>query len=141
MQQFLLISATGWAAVFALGVEIALPYLLKNRSHPALSPDNRPSSRPPLSFRQRLWPHYWIGYVLAVLILIHSSAVMGPTMARSDPAGIWAATLALGLVLMQIAVGLVLKSGSVSQRALRRVHFWSMLSLTVLVVVHLWRNG
>ena len=128
MVRFLLVSATGWVAVLVLGITTALPYLLRSRR--GTSP-----------FRQRLWPHYWLGYGLVVLVMVHSSFVMGPAMARSDSAGIWAATLALGLLFLQLALGLLLQNGNPSQRQLRRLHFRSMIALAVLVVVHLWRNG
>lgn len=128
MVRFLLVSATGWVAVLVLGITTALPYLLRSRQ----------GTTP---FRKRLWPHYWLGYGLLVLVMVHSSFVMGPAMARSDAAGIWAATLALGLLFLQLALGLLLQNGSPSQRQLRRLHFRSMIALAVLVVVHLWRNG
>jgi hypothetical protein len=88
-----------------------------------------------------MWPHYWLGYGLLVLVLVHSSFVMGPTMARSYSVGIWAATLALCLLFLQLALGLLLQDGSPSQRQLRRWHFRGMIAISALLIVHLWRNG
>jgi hypothetical protein len=128
MRRFLLVSATGWIAVLALGVEIALPYLLRSQSRSA-----------PL--RARMWPHYWLAYGLAILVLVHSSFVMGPAMRRGDLVGIWAATFALGLILLQLGLGLAMQSGSPSQRQLRQWHFRTMVAICLLLITHLWRNG
>lgn len=128
MRRFLLVSATGWIAVLALGVEIALPYLFRSQSSSS-------------SLRQKMWPHYWLAYGLAILVLVHSSFVMGPAMRRGDLVGIWAATFALGLVLLQLGLGLAMQSGSPSQRQLRQWHFRTMLAIVALLIIHLWRNG
>jgi hypothetical protein len=128
MIRFLLVSVTGWVAVLVLGITTALPYLLRSRRGNA-------------SLRTRMWPHYWLGYVLVIMALVHSSFVMGPATVRSDSAGIWAATLAMGLLFLQLALGLVLQNGSPTQRQLRRLHFRGMIAIVMLLIVHLWRNG
>jgi hypothetical protein len=129
MIRFLLVSMTGWLAVFAVGVETALPYIIRN------------TLRPGLRLRVRMWPHFWLGYALVALILAHTSFVMGPAMARSDATGIWAATLALGVLFLQVGLGLVLKGGASNTLQLRRWHFWSMIILVALLLIHIWRNG
>lgn len=128
MIRFLLVSATGWIAFLVLGITTALPYLLRGQHRD-------------VPLRVRMWPHYWLGYGLVILVLVHSSFVMGPATVRSDSAGIWAATLALCLLFLQLALGLLLQNGSPTQRQLRRLHFRSMIAIAALVVVHLWRNG
>lgn len=141
MLRFLLVSVTGWVAVFAIGLEIALPYLIRNSAQRAKGTrrgDTTPMNKP--SLRIRMWPHYWLGYALVALIILHTM-VMGPAMSRSDAAGIWAATLALLILFLQVGIGLQLKSGANDQRKLRRWHFWSMVSLVGLVLSHLWRNS
>jgi hypothetical protein len=141
MLRFLLVGVTGWIAVLAIGVEVALPYILRetvrNQSSTASS-----ASRPGriVRLRERMWPHYWLGYGLAALVLVHASLVMGPAMGRADAAGIWAATLGLSALFLQIGLGLLLKSGSDKQRQIRRWHFWSMIGLVGIVAVHLVRN-
>jgi thiosulfate reductase cytochrome b subunit len=142
MIRFLLVSMTGWVAVLATGIEAALPYIIRDAmkgSAPQISAGGSLLRHPGL--RAKMWPHYWAGYVLLAFVLAHASFVMGPAMGRSDPAGIWAATLALGLLFAQVGVGLVLKSGSNNQRQLRRWHFWSMIAVVGLIVTHLLRNG
>jgi hypothetical protein len=132
MLRYLTSSAAAWAAVMFLAVEIGLPYYLQRARAFAVA-----GSSP---FRERLRPHYWLGYALAALSTVHGSLV-GPAMARSDQTGIWAATFAWGLLFVQVALGLALQGGTANRRRVRRIHFWSMLLLSGLVVVHVWRNG
>jgi hypothetical protein len=142
MIRFLLVSATGWVAVLAIGIETALPYILREalRNQAArASAGSLPVRLPRL--RARLWPHYWLGYALLALVLVHTSFVMGAAMGRADPIGIWAATLALSLIFLQLAIGLILKSEASNQLQVRRWHFWSMIAMVGLVLTHLFRSG
>jgi hypothetical protein len=142
MTRFLLISLTGWAAVLATGITIALPYMIRNalRNAAAQPSAGGLQTRPP-SLRIKMWSHYWFGYAVVALVLAHTSFVMGPAMGRSDATGIWAATLALCLLFLQVGLGLILKDGTNSQRQVRRLHFWSMIGFIALVLTHLARNG
>ena len=133
MTRYLVSSVTAWMAIFLLGVEIALPYFLRRVRMVAASGMS-------ISLRERLKPHYWIGYALAALSTVHGSSV-GPAMARSDLAGIWAATVAWGLIFVQVALGLLLQNGGANTQRVRRAHFWSMAALSGLITVHVWRNG
>ena len=110
------------------GIETALPFLI--RGTPAQT-----------SRKNRMWPHYWLGYLLGAAILIHTWMVSGPAMGGSDGFGIWAATLALCLLFVQVGIGLALKAGSSQRRDLRRWHFWSMVAFAAMLVVHIVRNG
>jgi hypothetical protein len=138
MLRFLVFSATGWLAVLAVGVETAVPYIIRGAT-PQVSAVNATMRRP--SLQSRMWPHYWLGYALVALVLAHTSFIMGPAMGRADAVGIWAAWLALLLLFMQVALGLLLKNGSPNQRQLRRWHFWSMTALAGLILIHLLRNA
>jgi len=137
MIRFLLVSVTGWVAVLFTGVEVALPYIIRTK----VVPDSRaglPASVPRL--RTGMWPHYWLGFALVGLVLVHASFV-GPMMGRSDATGTWAATLALCLLFLQVGLGLNLKSGTGPIRQLRQWHFWSMIGLAASVLAHLFRNA
>jgi hypothetical protein len=142
MIRFLLVSVTGWIAVLALGIEAGLPYILRDRLRNALL-----NSPPPAKTRRtqgllvRMWPHYWLGYALLAVVLAHTSFVMGPAMGRTDATGIWAATAAFFVLFLQIALGLVLKSGTANQRQLRRWHYRTMIAVVFFVLTHLWRNA
>jgi hypothetical protein len=140
MAQFLLVAVTGWLAVLATGIEAALPFIFRGLARQTPGPPMRsPASFPTLL--TRMWPHYWLGYALLALVLVHTSFVMGSGMGRTDATGIWAATLALCLLFLQVAVGLMLKARTGDGRPLRRIHFWSMLGLIALILTHLWRNA
>lgn len=145
MLRFLLVSLTGWLAVIAVATEIALPYIIRDKvrsgyervilSGGAVTTAN---------LQERMGPHYWLGYSLAGLALVHSSLVMGPAMARSDTLGIWAATLAFCMLLAQIGLGLILKSNATSgtfRRRVRSMHFWSMIMFLTLLTLHVFRNS
>jgi hypothetical protein len=145
MLRFFLVSATGWAAVLVVGIVTALPYILREslRNQAARAAATAISKteqvrRPNL--RTKLWPHYWLGYTLIALVLVHTSFT-GPAMGRVDTTGIWAATLAFCLLFLQLGLGLILKSGAPNQQQVRCWHFWSMIALIVLVLAHLVRNG
>ena len=140
MTRFLLVSVAGWLAVLAVGVEIALPYMLRNvLKRRAASASDGYACRV-VNLRARMWPHYWLGYVILALVLIHSSFVMGPAMGRADAVGIWAATFALCLLFVQLGLGLVMKSGT-SPPSTRRWHFWTMLGLVAFILTHVLRNS
>ncbi len=138
MIRFLLVSIVGWVAVLGVGIEAALPYIFRN-TVPRASVIESPGHAP--SLLRRMWPHYWLGYVLVVLVLTHASFVMGPVMGRADATGIWAATLAFCLLLLQVGLGRVLKSGTSSRRQVRRWHFWAMIAFVGLLLTHVLRNG
>ena len=137
MIRFVLASITGWGAVFGVGIETALPYMLRGRSASAISGNLPTRLRTP---QTRMWLHYRIGYALVGLVLAHASFVMGPAMGRSDAVGIWAATLALCLMFFQVGLGLTLKSGSRHQLQVRRLHFLSMIGFIALVLTHVLRS-
>ena len=134
MIRFLLTTVTGWTAVLATGIEIALPFLIRNPPLKASAEQMRPN------LRANLWPHYWLGYLLLALVLAHASFVMGPAMGRADAVGIWSATLAFCLLLLQVALGLPLKNQLGGGSQLRRWHFWNMIAFVGLVSIHLVRN-
>jgi hypothetical protein len=138
MVRFLLASMTGWVGVLGAGFEVALPYLIRNTALPHAG-RSLPAGLPGL--RARMSPHYWLGYTLVALVLVHTSFVMGPGIGRSDAIGIWAATLAVCLLFLQLALGLILKSGTGRLRQVRQWHFWSMIGFVARVLTHLLRNG
>lgn len=137
MVRFVLVIVTGWMAVIGVGIEVSLPYLLRNTTA-RTSPDGPPQRA--ASLRTRLWPHYWIGYALVALILMHASFVMGPAVRASDTLGLWSATLALCVLFVQVGIGVVLKSAPGNQRQVRGWHFWSMVIFSILLTAHLLRN-
>lgn len=114
---------------------IGLPYWLRRRRLKEMG------STGAVPYLQRLWPHFWAGYVVLGLSLFHASTVMR-AMGRADTRGIWAATAAFFLILFEVLLGLSLREGVLAARKqLRRIHFWAMIFLVGSLATHLWRNG
>ena len=118
-------------ATLLLVVAIALPYVLRR---------SRVDARP-VPYLRRLSPHFWTGYAVLGLSVVHAGTV-GPAMRRANPAGIWTATVAFFLLVIEVIVGLSLRDGDLGMRKrVRRVHFWGMIMLGVLLAAHVWLNG
>lgn len=129
----------GWLSVLLLGVIIALPYL------PAVGfgANGRSASgffRPPL---RRMTFHYWLAPLLALGSFVHAWIPMASHhMPRTNYDGLWLATAALGLILVQLGSGVVLRfARRGSPNFLRRTHFTLMMGITALVLLHLWMNS
>lgn len=130
MSEYLRGALSGWAAAMIFASGLAMPYLMRRIA----------GGRTP--FLRRMWPHYWLGYLAFVVSFIHSWITMssGNLKGMSMP-GLWLATVALLVMLWQIAVGLLLRNPTQSnRRALRRTHFWTMASVTGLILAHIVLN-
>ena len=139
MNTFFYASTLGWLATITLGAGILAPYLLRRT---ALSQWlGTACSRKP--YLQRMWAHYWIGYLVALLALMHAWIPMQAGGARgANMAGLWIATASLVLLFSQIVLGLGLKANASSDRQRnRRIHYWVMLGIVVAVAAHIWLNG
>jgi len=122
-------SMAGRLATVLCAILIALPYGLRRR-------------RAGSSFYvRRLWPHFWTGYAVAALTVVHAGLVMG-AMGRANGFGIWASTVAFFLMVLEIVVGLSLREEqTLARKALRRLHFWVMTGFVASLGVHLLLNG
>jgi hypothetical protein len=139
MVRFLLASNAGWMSTIVVLMEIAFPYwlrrFLRGSGGSAVNVRRAPHREP-------MWLHYWLGYLIVSLVMLHASLSMGPIVKRADGAGLGAAMLAFCLLLLQIGLGTYLQTAAGTyRRVARRVHFWSMVLLTLLLPVHVWRNG
>jgi len=130
MNEFLWTAFSGWGAVILFASVLTLPYLLR-RTGGATTP-----------YRQPLWPHYWLGYLLPIMAFVHAWLPMSKGDIRGlNVGGLWLGTIALLLMLWQIALGLLLRASSQYGRiALRRTHFWTMATLAALIVAHVALN-
>jgi hypothetical protein len=130
MNDYLQTALSGWGAVALFGSGLAMPYLLR-RTRPAKTP-----------YLRRMWPHFWLGYLAFLTSFAHAWFTMrSGNMRGINAAGVWIATFALLIMLWQIAVGLMLRDPTQSnRRALRRTHFLTMALVTGLIVVHVTLN-
>jgi hypothetical protein len=140
VNSFFYTSASGWIASILIGVEMLLPYLLR-RSR--LSELLGMAASPGKPYLKRMRPHYWVGYVVLVLSLVHAWVPMNSGgMRRANVAGVWFATAALCVLMLQVILGLVLQDPKLRERRLvRRWHYWMMLALGFTVAVHIWLNS
>lgn len=129
MSEYLWGALSGWAAVLIFASGLAMPYLLR-----------RMAGETP--YLRRMWPHYWLGYLAFFVSFAHSWFAMSSGNLRGmNMPGVWLATLALLVMLWQIAVGLLLRNPTQSnRRVLRRTHFWTMASVAGLIVAHIALN-
>jgi hypothetical protein len=134
-------SVTGWIALVLIGLEVLLPYLLRrNRMSTWLGSAKIGAGKP---YLKRMWPHYWFGYLLLLLSLIHSVLPMQAMNLRGQSMlGLWLATGGFLFLLLQSALGLWLQDSSLLGRAtMRSWHYWLMFGVVVLVCIHVWLNG
>jgi len=139
MNVFFYTSASGWIACLLTAVGMLLPYLLRpTRVGQALG--FAPTQNAP--YLRRMWPHYWTGYLALGLSFYHAWVSMAfGRMPRTSLAGLWLATIALLMLFVQLVLGLVLQKARGSRAIARRLHFWSMVGIVTLVLVHIALNG
>lgn len=133
MVAYLVGSLAGRIATILCVFVIALPYVLRRKQTTA-------GSVRPVPYLRRLWPHFWVGYAIAAFTVVHAGTAMG-AMGRANAAGVWAATAAFFLMVLEIVVGLSLREVGAGRRALRRWHFWIMTAFVASLGVHLLLNA
>ena len=134
-------SVTGWIAFVLIGLEVLFPYLLRrNRLSLWLGSAKIGTGTP---YLRRMWPHYWLGYVLLLLSLIHSVLPMQAVDLRGmNMMGLWLATGGFLFLLLQSSIGLWLQDSALMERAtMRSWHYWLVFGVVILVGVHVWLNG
>jgi hypothetical protein len=138
MMVYLIGILAGRVATVLCVVLIALPYLLRrNRLSRGLGLAREYAS----PYLRRLWPHFWVGYLVLALSALHAGTVMR-AMGRTNNVGVLAATAAFFLLLFEIVLGLSLKDEECSpRRPLRRLHFWMMVGFVGALGVHLLLNA
>ncbi|HEX4605657.1 MAG TPA: hypothetical protein VH724_16775 [Candidatus Angelobacter sp.] len=142
MRAVFITSITGWVAFILIGWEIISPYLLRrNRISEWLGTVKFSAGK---SYLKRMWPHYWLGYLLVVLSVIHTVVPMKAAggLAGMNATGLWLATVGLLFLLVQSIIGWQLQEPKLTGRGLiRSWHYWLMFGVVVLVGVHVWLNG
>jgi hypothetical protein len=120
-------SATGWLMMALLAAVIAYPFLLRAGFLGPVQP-----------FLQHMRLHYWLGYTIGCVLLVHLWFSMSGGLALVVNAlGLYLATIAMFLVGVQITLGRRLSVPGLTQRKLvRRWHFWIMLGLVTFILAH-----
>ncbi len=117
-----------------------LPYLLRRSRVVDFLPILPDNSQHDL---RRMWPYYWLGYLLILLATIHAwiSMESGHGM-RAKMTGLWGVAIALCLLFLQVGSGLLLRGTMQSERMhLRRWHFLFMVAIAVFAGIHVWLNA
>src|SRR5262249_24074263 len=138
----LIVGISGLLMVIAVPLTVAIPYSLRRGLFPEGILTFAGKSR---EFLQRMRPHYWLGYVLAALTLLHAVLAV-PTGVAVDinPLGIPLAALGLFILLFQLTLGNQLTRpdrpddpNQPQRGALRALHFWTMVTLVILGLGHI----
>jgi hypothetical protein len=133
----LLAEASGWLIVALMAITVTLPYLLRGRILAVEGWSGVP-------YLHRLRPHFWIGYAIAGLGLLHAVFAMSSRVAWSGPfaIGIWIAAIAMALAFVQAMLGGEIRLLRAGQRVRqRRAHLRIALILAALGAAHLLLNG
>jgi hypothetical protein len=136
MSNVFITSLSGWIQIPLFCALVPLPYLLRGKPL-------RTAGRRARPFLERMRPHYWIGFAIGILTLLHAVVPMSSGLAQGTSAtGLELATAALILVPIQLLLGVSLRNPRLPDRRLvRRWHFWVMAALAVLGLVHVWLNS
>ena len=130
--------ASGWLIVVLAAATIPLPYLLRGRLL-------APAGWGGIGYLERLRPHYWIGYTIAGLGVIHAGLAMSAPLffgSAGFNAGLWIGTGAMLLAIGQASVGHRMRALRGQERLrLRRLHFRLMMLLVGLGALHIVLNG
>lgn len=133
--RFLITSISGFLALFLILFTLILPYVQRRPMH-------RGDAQAVTAW-QRMKLHYWIGYTVLALTVLHMYVSMGAGLAhRTSTLGLDLATLGLLLILIQVVLGMSLRSASATGwLRLRRMHFVIMVGIVAIVLVHLFLNS
>jgi hypothetical protein len=129
-------SASGWSLVVMTAVTISIPFLLHRQLRASPWRLKLQQGR---AFLRRMRPHYWLGYLIAVVTLIHVVVSLGAGLSLGlNLLGLLLAGMAMFLLFAQVLLGRTLsKPGVPGRRALRRLHLIVMFCIVVLGASHI----
>jgi hypothetical protein len=121
-------ASTGWIAIGLLIGVAALPFVL--RWARVVGPARGGAMR---------W-HYVLGFAIAALSFVHAWAPMSAGRLHGlNMTGLWLATIALVLLLLQLMLGIELREAR-TRHWLRRFHLTVMVVATSLIAAHVALN-
>jgi hypothetical protein len=110
MPSYTITSATGWIMMILLVATIIYPFLLRSGLLGPVQP-----------FLKRMRLHYWLGYSITGLMLVHLWIPMSAGLAgKVNAIGLDLATVAMFLVFAQVALGSQLSRPKLSVRRVVR---------------------
>jgi|SRR5215471_5346238 len=132
MSAYFITSVTGWVLMALLLATIVYPFLLRSGLLGPVQP-----------FFKRMRLHYWVGYSIAIIVLVHLWIPMSARLAgRVNAAGLYLAIVALILIYVQVSLGRRLSQPKLSMRRIvRRWHFWTMVGIVAFVLGHIALNS
>lgn len=132
MLSYEITSATGWLLMVLLVATIIYPFLLRSGMLGPVQP-----------FLKRMRLHYWLGYSIAGIVLVHLWIPMSAGLAgRVNAIGLYLASIALLLIFVQVSLGRRLSWPKLARRrVVRRWHFWVMLVVVAFVLGHIALNS
>jgi hypothetical protein len=118
--------------IVLLAATILYPFLLRSGVLGPVQP-----------FLKRMRFHYWLGYSIAGIVLVHVLVPMSAGLAgQTNAPGLDLATVALFLIFGQVMLGRRLRWPKLSmRRVVRRWHFWVMIGIVVFVLGHIALNS
>ncbi len=125
-------SVTGWVLLALLLATAIYPFLLRSGMLGPVQP-----------FFKRMRLHYWSGYSIAIVVLVHLWIPMSARLAgKVNATGLYLATIALIFIYVQVSLGRLLKQPKLAaRRIVRRGHFWIMTGIVAFVLGHIALNS
>lgn len=125
-------SVTGWILLALLLATAVYPFLFRSGLLGPVQP-----------FFKRMRLHYWAGYSIAIIVLVHLWIPMSAGLAgKVNATGLDLATIALILIFVQVSLGRLLKQPKLAaRRIIRRWHFWIMTGIVIFVLAHIALNS
>jgi hypothetical protein len=132
MQAYYVTSVSGWALMVMLVATIVYPFLLRSGVLGPVQP-----------FLKRMRLHYWLGYGIVGIVLVHAWVPMSERLAgRVNETGLYLGTVALLLIFLQVWLGQRLSWPKLAlRRMVRRWHFWVMVGIIAFIVGHIVLDG
>ncbi|HEY0753958.1 MAG TPA: hypothetical protein VGD98_08370 [Ktedonobacteraceae bacterium] len=127
MFDYAITSVSGWLMLVVLSAIIVYPFALRAGLLGAVQP-----------FLPRMRLHAWLGYSLAIIMLIHIwFSMSGETALVVNALGLYLASVAMLLVGAQLWLGRRLRWPTLARRKqMRRWHFWLMVGIVVFILAH-----
>jgi cytochrome b561 len=133
MSSLFFTSLSGWVLIALLTATAMWPFLIRLRG--ALRNGGA-------QLRSSLRLHYWLGYAIAVTSFVHAWMPMSAGWGgRFNSAGLYSATGGWFLIYAQVLLGRALRSSKESRVLLRRCHFWGVVVIATLVILHVALNS